>query len=158
MTWRHAIYSVLDYVFPLAEPLSKEDQERPQKRLLEDKAAIPLLEGPLIEYLKASQYLLDKEYERKQGAEVRLTSILGLSSIAGTVAFGGFFLGSSGISHIQSPKLRWVITLVGCYLILQICAAILAAVRGLSRRAGSNFTISDLVSSPGESSGTCLHL
>ena len=47
MTLPHAFYYVFDYVFPLAEPLSREERERPQKRLMEDKAAIPLLvSGP----------------------------------------------------------------------------------------------------------------
>ena len=89
--------------------------------------------------------------------EARLTSILGLSSIAGTVAFGGFFLGSSGLSLVQSPLLRRLMTAAGCYLVLQICAAILAAVRGLARKPYLNFTISDLTPSAGESSTTSLH-
>jgi len=150
-------YSLLDYVFPMAEPLSKEDQERAAQRLRTDKARIPRAGRPLVDCLNACQGLLDKEDNRKQGIEARLTSVLGLSSIAGTVAFGGFFLGSSGMSRVQSATLRWSISAVGCYLILQICAAILAAVQGLSRRPYSSLTLSDLVARPGESRDAWLH-
>jgi hypothetical protein len=157
MTWKHGFYSFLDYIFPLAEPLSGEDQEKPHRKLLADKAAIPKDDGHLTKYLTVCQDLLDKERERKQGVEARLTSILGLSSIAGTVAFGGFFLGSSGLSHIQSPLLRWLMIAAGCYLTLQICAAILAAIRGLSRKAYLSLTISDLTAGPEESDDVLSH-
>lgn len=157
MTLPHVFYSILDYIFPVAEPLSAEDQDRPRQRLLEDKAAIPALEPPLAAYLTVCQDLMDKQGERRQGVEARLTSILGLFSIAGTVAFGGFFLGSNSLSLIQPPLLRWLMTLAGCYLILQICAATLAAVRGLSRRGYDTLSLSDLTSRPGEPPDQSLH-
>ena len=141
---RRNIYRILDYIFPLAEPLSKMDQDRPQKRLREDKAALPVREELLNEFVLASRELLDEEQKRKESVEARLTSILGMSSIAGTVGLAGLFLGSSGLSHAPRP-LRWLITALGCYLILQICAAMFAAVRGLSRREYNHFGLSDLV-------------
>lgn len=157
MTWQHGFYSSLDYVFPLAEPLSEEEQGKPVKRLEEQKATLPQREEILSEYLAACQSLLDKEDGRKQGIETRLTSILGLSSIAGTVGAAGLFLGTGGGSRIQSRSVRGLVALVGCYLILQICAAMLAAARGLSRRAYIHLGLPDLVAGPGEPRSTFLH-
>jgi len=151
MSWQHAVYSFMDCIFPVAEPLSREEQEKPQKRLQELKAGLLQLSDQLLnEYFVAAQGLLDNEHKRKQGIDARLTSILGLSSIAGTVGIAGLFLGTGGLSRIQSGSLRWLITVVGCYLILQICAAMLAAVRGLSRRGYLVFSLLDLLPSLGE--------
>jgi hypothetical protein len=152
MTWQHTVFPFLDYVFPLAEPLSAEDLLRSQQRLQMQKDALTAHASPPPETRRALPYLLDKEEQRRQGIDARLTSILGLTSIAGTVAFGGFFLGTTGTSRVQSRSLRWLAIAVGCYLVLQICAAILAAVRGLSRRAYSYFTLPDLIPRQGESS------
>ncbi len=151
MTWQHTVFPFLDYVFPLAEPLSAEDLQRSQQRLQTQKDALAAHTSPPPESRRALPYLLDKEEQRRQGIDARLTSILGLTSIAGTVAFGGFFLGATGMSRVQPRPLRWLAIAVGCYLVLQICAAILAAVRGLSRRAYSYFALSDLIPRQGES-------
>jgi hypothetical protein len=151
MTWQHAMYSLMDWIFPVAEPLSQEEREKPQERLQELKTGLPQLSEQLLnEYCAVAQSLLDNEHERKQGIDARLTSILGMSSIAGSVGIAGLFLGTGGLSHIQSRSLRWLVTAVGCYLILQISAAMLNAVRGLSRRGYLEFSLLDFLPTLGE--------
>src|SRR5450631_1465908 len=156
MSLQRAVYSFMDWIFPVAEPLSKEEQGKPQKKLQELKAGLPTNEQLLNDYCLAAQSLLDKEHERRQGIDTRLTSILGMSSIAGSVGIAGLFLGTGGLSHIQSGSLRWLVTAVGCYLILQICAAMLDAVRGLSRRGYLYFSLLDLLPTLGEPRATFL--
>jgi hypothetical protein len=135
----------------MAEPLSEEERVRPKETLRERLANIPSREELLGEYVEGSKAQLENEKNRKEGVEARLTSIMGLSSIAGTVAFGGFFLGANGISHVQPRAIRMLLLAIGWFLTLQIGAALLAAVRGLSRRPYEHLELSDLVPGVGES-------
>ncbi|MGA2261836.1 MAG: hypothetical protein ABSH28_10400 [Acidobacteriota bacterium] len=90
-----------------------------------------LPEEDLAGYLQECVKSLGTEDLRGQSVDSRLTSIVGLCSIAGTIVFGTLLVKAT------MPPLgwwRWVMALGGLYLTAQLCAAILAAVRGLARR------------------------
>jgi hypothetical protein len=132
---------LIDLVFPLAEPLSEEEIETAEQRQRDELklgrdqiTALPKDSVALVGYLDKCLGLLEAEEDRRQGVESRLTTVMGLCSIAGTVVFGGIVAQAAGTAHFQSSFLQWGVALGAFYLTLQLCSAILAAVRGLGRR------------------------
>jgi hypothetical protein len=133
---------IADCIFPTAQPLSQADAAaqdlRDQNELNEARARIAAFPNPAPElvrkYLEDSIGLLDQDKDRRQSVESRLTSIMGLSSIAGTVVFGGILAQATGTIHSPSTTFKWGMASAALYLTLQLCSAILAAVRGLSRK------------------------
>ncbi|MCX6626469.1 MAG: collagen-like protein [Candidatus Solibacter sp.] len=83
----------------------------------------------LTAHLASCNVLLQAEQERRQSVETRLTTIIGLSSIAGTIVLGTMFT-----PHAVTGTERALLSLGLLYLALQVSSAILAAVRGLGRR------------------------
>jgi hypothetical protein len=129
---------LLDRVFPMVQPRSTEDQKADSDRRttqLKDwegrAAALPAEEEILLQYLAACKGALGDENQRQQSVDARLTTIIGLSSIAGTIVFGTM------LTNIpRSPSaLSWLMLLSLGYLILQLVSAIRAGIRGLERRA-----------------------
>ena len=134
-------WSFADSIYPSAIPFTQEESkiqiEREEKEIEECKkriASLPDSELVLNKHLSTCLNQLDKEETRRQSVEARLTTIIGLSSIAGTVAFGGLVAEASGTLRPPGALLKWLIALGAFYLILQLCCGILAAVRGLSRQ------------------------
>jgi hypothetical protein len=147
-------YEARDFVFPLKQPLSAATQEARSQREQEVSAteeariaALPDTTDALKEHLASCASLVAAEDERRSGVEGRLTSIIGLSSIAGTVVFG-----SIRNQADAQAWLRWVFALGALYLTAQLSSAILAAVRGLKRRSYYANTPQDVLPLPGEAS------
>jgi hypothetical protein len=146
------LWFIIDLVFPCAQPLSKAESQEQEARdtaeLVERDnrvAALPDREDILSEYLGECAKLLEREEGRRQSVDGRLTSIMGLSSIAGTIVFGSILAQATGTLHAQRVCLRWIMALGAVYLTLQLCNAILAAVCGLSRRAYVTPTATDVL-------------
>lgn len=144
-TFGDALWFVVDRLFPLARPLSRAESRQQETRTRDELASqaelvANLPKDPVVlrEYLDECLRLLDEESDRRQGVEARLTSVMGLSSIAGTVLFSGIVAQATGAIHSQSAVFRWGMAFGALYLTLQLCSAILAAVRGLSRK---SFTV-----------------
>ncbi len=140
-TFGDILWFVVDRLFPLARALSKAEADVQEVRTRDEltkqaELVANLPKDPVVlrEYLDECLRLLDEESDRRQGVEARLTSVMGLSSIAGTVLFSGIIAQATGAIHSQSAVFRWGMTLGALYLTLQLCSAILAAVRGLSRK------------------------
>jgi len=138
----NAAWVIADCTFPTAQSLSKADAAaqdlQDQNELNDARARITAFPNPAPElvrkYLEDSIGLLDEDKDRRQSVESRLTSIMGLSSIAGTVVFGGIIAQATGTIHSPSTRFGWGMASAALYLTLQLCSAILAAVRGLSRK------------------------
>jgi hypothetical protein len=135
------LWVISDWLFPRPRPLSKADSEKQQARQTEEAAeckrrvaALPDEESVLIGYLGECAKLLDAETARTQSVEGRLTSIMGLSSIAATIVFGTILAQATGTLHVQRLWLRWGLAMGALYLALQLCCAIMAALGGLSRQ------------------------
>ncbi len=153
----NAAWFVIDLVFPLARPLSGKQLEQERKKdaaeIEECKArvaALPPHEKSLRKYSEVSEKLLEEENDRRQSVEARLTSIVGLTSIAGTVVFSGIVAQATGKLPTQATLLKWILVFGAVYLTLQICSALFAAVSGLSRRAYPADRPTDLLPSIGE--------
>jgi hypothetical protein len=136
-----ALWFLRDRVFPTVRPLSKaqlaDQKGREQAEVTERQAriaALPDTKDTLREYLDDSIRLLDEDKDRRQSIDSRLTNIMGLSSIAGTVVFGGIIAEATGTLHSPSLAFKWGMALGASYLTLQLCSAIIASVRGLSSR------------------------
>jgi hypothetical protein len=136
-----ALWFLLDRIFPTVRQLSKAqlaDQIRQDQDEVTDRrariAALPNTPETLRQYLDDSIRLLEEDKDRRQSIDSRLTSIMGLSSIAGTVVFGGIIAQVTGTFHAPSSVFRWEMAFGAFYLTLQLCSAISASVRGLSSR------------------------
>jgi hypothetical protein len=138
------LWVINDCIMPRARPLSMAETEENQARQARQRAecekrvaALPDEETALVWYLGESSKLLEAEDARQQSVQARLTTIVGLSSIAATIVFGSILAQASGTMHIQQTWLRWTMALGTLYLALQLCRAIFAAIGGLERRSYS---------------------
>jgi hypothetical protein len=118
------LWLVIDCIFPLEQPLSKEDREAEVERTAaterenqERLKAIP--DDRLDSSLVSCKSLLASEDARRQSVDSRLTAILGLSSIAGTIVFGSMLAQSSRLSSGQG-SLQWLLAVGSLYLTLQV--------------------------------------
>ncbi len=90
-------------------------------------------EEQLRAYVQAVDKVLEREQSRKQSVEGRLTSIVGLTSLAATVVIGSLLALAAGTLPIEPGWAIWVLALGSLYLVLQLFVALNAAVKGLSR-------------------------
>lgn len=141
-----------DLIFPRIRQLSPIDKKNDDNRCQSELAAVkklvtelPDTEKRLKDYLASVTELLELEKARKQSIEARLTSIIGLTSIAGTIVFGGLVAQIAGTLHVDSKYLKWLLALGAFYLTLQLCSSLLAAVRGVSRSSYISNKTSDLI-------------
>ncbi len=155
----------VDWIFPIPQPLSKdesklqEDKDKKEKNEIHARVlALPNIAGNLKEYLIDCTKLLQREEQRRQSVEARLTSIIALCSIAGTIVFGGILAQASGSIHFNGPLLKWVFAAGALYLTLQICSAILAAIKGLERKSWETMLFSDIIPATKEDRNKFLRL
>jgi hypothetical protein len=155
--------TVIDTIFPLPQSLTnpqkqnqKERRARNEKERVERIAALSNKKEDLSEYVEACSKLMGREETRRQSVDTRLTSIMGLCSIAGTVVFSGILALANGTLHVRIPLLRWIIALGALYLTAQLCSAILAAVCGLSRKGYPELTATDML--PATTEVSVVHL
>ncbi|MGC1685729.1 MAG: hypothetical protein WA734_08930, partial [Candidatus Acidiferrales bacterium] len=139
------------------QPLSKDEADR-QRRLAETEteactekvAALPEDANVLVAYLKECTRLLNEEADVRHSVEGRLTNIVGLSSIAGSIVFGVIYTEATGNLHAQTTATQTLLALSALYLTLQICCAVFASIVGLKRRNYHTEMASDVLPSLGE--------
>jgi hypothetical protein len=152
------LWFLIDRVFPLKQPLSKAEREAEARRTSaadrENENRVSVIPDDQLEKsLIACRSLLESEDARRQSVDARLTAILGLSSIAGTIVFGSMLARSSRISS-ERDSLAWLLAIGSLYLTLQVCSAILAAVVGVGRRSYLVATAADVLPQSGETLST----
>jgi len=150
---------LLDFVWPSLMPQSPDEvQLERKKRKQRLDASLSCVQGmtgrepeELIAAVGACKDLVDREKERRQSVESRLTTVLGLTSVAAALTFGSLAgpLWSS-LSSRGSIAAR-VAGFLAVYIVLQLLAAVLAAVRGVARRGYLEPLLEDFLPSPGES-------
>jgi len=160
VTLADVLWHASDCVFPRLRPLCAQDIQR-QKDLAAEQLAyceqclkdIPLKDedAVLARYLADCKGLLDAEDSRREGVEARLTSILGLFTIAGTIVFSGIVAQAVGTVRAPNTFSRWTFALGAFYLALQICCALGAALAGLGRRKYEMVTPPNIFMAAGES-------
>lgn len=89
--------------------------------------------------------VLEREQARKHSVEARLTSIIGLMSIAATVVLSGLVALAAGTLQSASALFRWILALGSTYLVVQLVCALFAAIRGLSRKNYTENTLLGLI-------------
>jgi hypothetical protein len=151
-TLREVFWRSTDLVFPWPTPFTRQEKTQQTNRhsalLTECESRVQSLtddEEALKSYLEQCNSRVESEKDRGQSVEGRLTSILGLSSIAGTIVFGSILAEATSAVHAQRLELQWIIGLGALYLTSQLSSAIFAAVRGLSRRQYYSESASDIL-------------
>lgn len=143
------LYFILDFLFPWPQPQHSDDLTREREHAATAREAyeriienLPSDCEQLREYLSSCKDLLAAENERRQGVDARLTSIVGLSTIAGTIVLGSMLAQPPSLRH---GLLGWLLAIGPLYLAVQVCSAILAAVLGLGRRGYLAMTPTDIL-------------
>jgi hypothetical protein len=136
-----------DWVFPAAEPLSKEQLEQQAARddkCLEEASSY----NDPGKVADAYEKLLESENERLTSVEGRLGSTLGLTSITASLLVGGTMALVNGSLSDSSRIVRWIAGFGLLYLSAQIICSTLAGVRGLGRSTWLRPGIEELVPDP----------
>lgn len=132
-----------DWIFPRLEGSETElKKSEAEKAAVESKAVeeavqrLPSNVEGLKAYLVEAEKLQEKEQSRRQSVEARLTSIVGLMSIAATVVLSGILAMATGTMPMYTFVTKCVLVLGSLYLALQLYVALSEAVKGLSRQSG----------------------
>ena len=133
-----------DWIFPRLEGNEEKLLDRERERAREESVAVAdaveklpsNIEG-LKGYMADAEKLLEKEQSRRQSVEARLTSIIGLMSIAATVVLSGLLAMATGTMPMPTLATKVVLVLGLLYLALQLYVALFEAVKGLSKQVGS---------------------
>jgi hypothetical protein len=146
-----------DCVYPRLQPLSEDEADRQltlaknEQQMSDERIkTLPDDDNLLTQYLGACARLLDDAEDTRRSVEARLTSTIGLSSIAGTIVFGGILAIATGTLHVDSFFLRLLMLFGALYLVLQICRAVQASLSGLERRGYITAQASDVLPSLNE--------
>lgn len=147
-----------DCIWPSLEALTQvqeEDEKQKREQALEsDRRLIDAWKVQTPEACTGSEEalsgLLETEQERGRSVEGRLTSLVGLTSVGAAITFG--ILASQFNRGFELPQnLASRATLaISLYVVLQVTCALLAAVRGLERRAQLALGVADVVGKPKE--------
>ena len=92
--------------------------------------------------------LVDAEDERRKGVDTRLSTIVGLTSIAATLATGLIIAQAAGTLSFSSTWSRGLFAVLALYLVVQLCDAIWWAIRGQSRATYEADAVTDVVRDP----------
>ncbi len=155
-SWSDIWWFVSDRFYPRLRALSEEAEKREEEFILTERSkceeqikALPNEENILSKCVDECIALLRREQEVRQSIEARLTSTMGLTTIAGTIAVGGILALASGTQHITIAQ-RIIVSLGGLYLVSQVCWVIRFSVGGLERRGHIESNASDVLPLPSE--------
>ena len=151
----------LDWIIPWAAPLSDEQlkaqaHER-ASQIAEVNARLARADvTALKEALASIEALLDADDERRKGVDTRLSTIVGLTSIAATLATGLIIAQAAGTLKLPVGWILWGIAALAFYLVTQLCVAIGWAIHGQSRASYQEDCAVDLIRKPGLAEKTWL--
>jgi hypothetical protein len=92
--------------------------------------------------------LVDSEQGRRQSVDTRLTTIIGLMSIAATIVVSGLLVLATGTSVPETLWVRWTIAIALLYLALQLAIALANALWGVTRHSAKHVSLEEIVPSP----------
>lgn len=152
---RRAIPSwLIDCFWPSLVPFSPEEEKKEmEKRGRRLEAGLSRVEkmvdlAELEAAMSDCEDLLESERERRQSVDARLTTVLGLASVAAAISIASQVWRGSDLRGSVEARIAG---LVICYVVLQLLAAVFAAVRGLARRSYLQPGPEDLLPDAGES-------
>lgn len=150
MNWHNVRWLIQDLILPHDETVSEEHIQEHLRRRSTEAEELLACDQALTDSVAECGKLLEAEDSRRQSVDGRLATIVGLSSIAGTILFGGMWAAATGTLHSDNRAIIWAMAGGGIYLALQIGRAVLAAVEGLSRRDYGALGPSDVLQHQGE--------
>lgn len=142
MTWA----DLRDWLYPMVEPLSLEDEEREERRQQERLQLVETHTDPEA-VAKGYAELCEQEADRLKSVEARLGGVLGLASITSSLLIGGIFAILNGGLSDSSRNVRVFACVTLLYLSLQIVSSTLAAIRGLQRASWISVSIDSYIDS-----------
>lgn len=156
--WRAFVpHWLIDLAWPSLEPFALEAERaerRRQERLDANLATVKGMSGRTSEEVAAVLHdcrnLLEGERGRRQSVEARLTTVLGLASVAAAVTFGSLVSQLSIDAGLHRSMWSRAFGLLAFYIVLQLLSAVLASVRGLERRGYLEVSAEDLFLLPTE--------
>jgi hypothetical protein len=148
-TFLESLRFIRDLFWPLPDPPPSDYVKNKAAELAAKIGSIPSDGAALEEWKTTYANFLEAEDARRQSVEGRLTNVMGLASIAGTIVFGTIIAQMAGSVHIPPGFPRWIIAIGSLYLVMQICSAIFAAVGGLSRQGYVTLTAADFLAEQG---------
>lgn len=145
--------AAFDLIIPWKAPLSPEEQEAEVLRQKSERTELTVrissqAKEELSETLDELSALVDAQDERRKGVDGRLSTIVGLSSIAATLATGLIVAQAGGNLNIAATWSHAVVAVLAFYLVLQLCDAIWWAIQGQSRGTYHSETIISVVRNP----------
>ncbi len=141
-------------VTPFSESEGKSEQEKQASVAQVDNEHIEGLQVPqdgLASVFEAAKAILRAESDRRASVETRLTTVLGMTSVASAIAFGvlAIALNREGRLSVGAWSGGVAVGLV-FYVLLQVVCALLASIRGLSRTGYLPVRVGDLIPLQGE--------
>lgn len=151
--WIGPITWLMDVLWPHLPPTTDEERSEEDKSRREwrkrDEACVGNISdkggAPGEEILAACEDYLRAEEERGKGAEARLTTMVGMASVAAAATFGSVAL----LVRQENPPT--ILAVISLYVVSQIVCALLSAVAGLERSTVAAVELGALVRKPGES-------
>ena len=137
---------VFDRVFPRLQPsVSAQEQEKDDKELNDCRNRAEALDIDDLEKSIASiEVLVEGEDDRRKGIDTRLSTIVGLGSIAGSIVIGATLAQPATLAG-HGLAMRFLLGVLIFYITLQLCLAVFWAIRGLNRRNYSALTPGDFL-------------
>lgn len=99
--------------------------------------------------LEDYESILESNEDRQRSVDSRLSTIVGLSSIAATITTGVIIAQAAGTVNLPPGIWRWGLSIVALYLVVQLCDAIHWAIRGQERQSYLGHSIQGILPEPG---------
>jgi hypothetical protein len=146
-------WKLLDCVVPWAKPLTQEQKDAEAKQTTDECTATEnqikhANREALTQALTDLASLIENDAERRRSVDTRLSTMVGLASIAATVVTGIIIAQAAGTLKVSSGYARWTLGALAFYLTLQLCDAIYWAIRGQSRQGYKIDTVLDVLPQP----------
>lgn len=156
MSWKEWPYVALgkpwfDWLIPWAVPIPEAttaDENRAAESLRDTESRIKHANNQALTVLMTGlAVLIEAEVERRRSIDTRLSTVVGLCSVAATLVLGLVIATAAGTMKLHG-LLGWIVVVFAVYLVVQLCVAIFWALRGQSRYGYRVDTVSDLLPTP----------
>jgi len=118
--------------------------------LTDTKSKIANVEDDVLKaLLEDYESILESNEDRQRSVDSRLSTIVGLSSIAATITTGVIIAQAAGTVNLPHGIWRWGLSIVALYLVVQLCDAIHWAIRGQERQSYLGHSIQGILPEPG---------
>jgi len=142
-----------DLVLPWTRALTKEQKLKEsnrtaaEKKLVEDRIADANAES-LKQVVEGLSGMIEEDADRRRNVDSRLSTLVGLTSIAATLVSGLIITQVAGTLNISANLDRFIVNFLAFYLTVQLCDAICWAIYGQERRSFASDSVIDFLPTP----------